>query len=315
MRFVRFFFLIAVVSLPSSSAFFAQAEQAAGEGSVQREGFTLHYRTIGSGVPLLLLSGGPGFEVDYMSGIAQELGSSYKCILLEQRGTGRSQPPNLTASQMTVKLFVEDVEAVRALLNIDRLIILGHSWGGMLAMAYAVAHPDHVETLILVDSGGMDLSFGPHFQENLLSRASMSERRELERAEAVIEHASDADARNAASAAYTRLITPYYFYDRALADKLLALLPGDFNQQRVFSMMQADLANNYHVQSGMRSVFRPLLIIQGRQDPMPETVAIEIREAARNSQLLFVDECGHFPWIEQPKVFYSAVRTFLGKQP
>ena len=146
--------------------------QAAGEGSVQREGFTLHYRTVGSGAPLLLLSGGPGFEVNYMSGIARELGSSYKCILLEQRGTGRSRPPNPTPAQMTLKLSVEDVEAVRASLNIDRLIILGHSWGGMLAMAYAVAHPDRVESLILVDSGGMDLSFAAKFRDNLTSRES-----------------------------------------------------------------------------------------------------------------------------------------------
>ena len=315
MKLVRLILLIAFVSFASSSAVWAQAAQAAGEGSVQREGFTLHYRTIGSGVPLLLLSGGPGFEVDYMSGIAQELGSSYKCILLEQRGTGRSQPPNLTAAQMTVKLFVEDVEAVRASLNIDRLIILGHSWGGMLAMAYAVAHPDRIESLILVDSGGMDLSFGAHFRDNVTSRASISERQEIEKAESAIEHASNANARNAASVAYTRLVTPLYFYDRALADKLLALLPGDSNQQRVFLLMQGDLADNYHVRDGMRSVFRPLLIIQGRQDPMPETVAVEIHEGVRNSQLLFVDQCGHFPWIEQSKVFYSAVRTFLGKQP
>jgi proline iminopeptidase len=242
MKLVRLVLIIAFVSFARSSGVRAQAVQAAGEGSVQREGFTLHYRTIGSGVPLLLLSGGPGFEVDYMSGIAQELGSSYKCILLEQRGTGQSRPPNPTSAQMTVKLFVEDVEAVRASLKIDRLTILGHSWGGMLAMAYAVAHPDRVESLILVDSGGMDLTFGPYIRDNIASRASMSEREEMKKAEGAMEHASDASALNAASVAYARLVTPFYFYNRVLADKLLALLPGDSNQQRVFLLMQGDLA-------------------------------------------------------------------------
>ena len=313
MKFMRCVFLIAFVFFAGLSSAWSQAAQVAGEGTVQRDGFALHYKTIGSGVPLLLLSGGPGFEVDYMKGIAQELGSSYKCILLEQRGTGRSQPPNLTAAQMTLKLFVEDVEAVRVSLGIDRLIILGHSWGGMLAMAYAVAHPDHVQSMILVDSGGMDLSFGAYFRDNLISRASMGQREELEKAEAAIEHASDANTRNAASVAYTRLVTPFYFYNRSLSDKLLALLPGGSNQQRVFLLMQGDLAKNYHVESGMRSLSCPVLIIQGRQDPMPETVAVEIHGAARNSQLVFVDKCGHFPWIEQPEAFYGAVRSFLGK--
>jgi proline iminopeptidase len=306
--------LIVVFSFPGARAVSAQAVQAAGEGSVRREGFSLHYRTVGSGVPVLLLSGGPGFEVDYMSGIAQELGSSYKCILLEQRGTGRSRPPNPTPAQMTVKLFVEDIEAVRASLNVDRLMILGHSWGGMLAMAYAAAHPDRVKSLILVDSGGMDLRFGAIFNGNLTSRASMSERRELEKAEAAIEHASDANALNAASVAYSRLRTPFYFYDRTLADKLLATLSGDSNQQQVFLLMRDDLVNNYHVQTAMKSLFLSALIIQGRQDPMPETVAIEIHEAIRNSQLVFIDQCGHFPWIEQPKALYGAVRTFFEQQ-
>jgi proline iminopeptidase len=298
---------------PASSS--AMQAQATGEGSVRREGFTLHYRTVGSGVPFLLLGGGPGTEVAYLAGIAQELSSSYKCILLEQRGTGRSQLPNPTPDQMTVKLFVEDIEALRASLNLDRFMILGHSWGGMLAMAYAVAHPDRVDSLILVDSGGMDLSFGANFRDNVSARASMGERQELEKADAAIERASDAKTLNAARISYSRLRTPFYFYDRKLADKILALLPGDSNQQRVFLLMQNDLANHYDVRSGMKSLSRPVLIIQGRQDPMPETVAIEIHETVTNSQLVFIDQCGHFPWIEQPTSFYRAVRTFLDKQP
>jgi proline iminopeptidase len=56
------------------------------DGAVARESFTLHYKTIGTGRPLLLLSGGPGFDVDYMMPLAQELSASYQCILLEQRG-------------------------------------------------------------------------------------------------------------------------------------------------------------------------------------------------------------------------------------
>lgn len=306
--------LIALLSFANPSSMLAQSQPAAGEGSVPREGFTLHYRTMGSGTPLLLLSGGPGFEVDYMSGIAAALGSSYKCILLEQRGTGRSQPQNPTPAQMTLKLFVEDIEALRLSLHIDRLLILGHSWGGMLAMAYAASHPDHVQALILTDSGGMDLSFGSVFNDNLTSRESMTEREQLEKAEAAIEQAADANAARAASLAYTRLRTPFYFYNRALADKLLALLPDPSNQQRVFGLMQNDLAQNYHVRDGMESLSCPVLVIQGRQDPMPETVALEIHQAIRESQLLFVNQCGHFPWIEQPAVFYGAVRSFLEKQ-
>jgi len=314
MRFRCLLLLIVFLSVCSTSVSWAQATQSLAEGSVPRADFALHYKTVGSGSPLLILSGGPGFEVDYMSGIAQELGSSYKCILLEQRGTGRSRPPNPTAAQMTVKLLVEDIEAVRESLKVERLVILGHSWGGMLAMAYAAAHPEHVESLILVDSGGMDLSFGATFNDNVTTRASMSERKELEDAEGAIGRASGAKAVNDAYVVSNRLRTPLYFYDRSLADKLLALMPGDANQQRVFALMRGDLVSHYQVRNEMKSLVQPALIIQGRQDPMPESVAIEIHEAIRNSRLVFIDQCGHFPWIEQPKTFYSAVRTFLEKK-
>lgn len=291
--------LIVVGALFACFACAVQA-QATEEGTVPRGDFMLHYKTIGTGTPLLLLSGGPGIDVEYMTPIAQELASSYKCLLLEQRGTGQSQPPAVTAESMTVKLAVEDIEALRVSLKLDRITILGHSWGGMLAMAYAAAHPDHVQSLILVDSGGMDFSFARVFQDNVTARESVSDRQKIAKADGATP-----------SIALLRLLTPFYYFDRALGEKIAANSPNDIFNPRTAEFMGNDTAKHYNVRKQMTAFRRPVLIIQGRQDPMPEGTAIETRNALKNSTLVFFDECGHFPWIEQPKEFFSLVRTFL----
>ena len=81
------------------------------------------------------------------------LPTGYQRIFFEQRGTGKSRPASVSPASLTLQTAIEDLEALRLHLQQDRLLLLGHSWGGMLAMAYAVAHPDHVDRLILIGSG------------------------------------------------------------------------------------------------------------------------------------------------------------------
>jgi proline iminopeptidase len=289
-----------VLAVPAPVGFGQPQAPLTREGQLTRGDFTLHYKIIGTGTPLLLLSGGPGLDVGYMTPIAQELGSSYECLLLEQRGTGQSQPPVATAENMTVKLAVEDVEALRVSLKLERITILGHSWGGMLAMAYAAVHPDHVKSLILVDSGGMDSSFARAFQDNITARESVSDRQKI----------AEVDAATPGMPVL-RLLTPFYFFDRALGEKIAVNAPNDIFNPKTAELMGDDTAKHYNVRKHMTAFRRPVLIIQGRQDPMPESTAIETNHALRDSSLVFLDECGHFPWIEQPKEFFSRVRAFL----
>jgi proline iminopeptidase len=77
------------------------------EGFVPRDGFALHYSATGTGTPIVLLSGGPGFKVDYMRAIADMIPRGFNPILLQQRGTGQSRPARLTPDNMTVQLMVE----------------------------------------------------------------------------------------------------------------------------------------------------------------------------------------------------------------
>jgi proline iminopeptidase len=142
----------------------------AADGSFVRDGVQLFYRTSGTGLPIVLLSGGPGFDADYMMAVADVIPGSYQRIIYEQRGTGRSRVASLTAETMTLRHAVDDLEALRVHLKQDRLTLIGHSWGGMLALAYASQYPNRVDRMIVVGSGGATLEHLAWFEDNITAR-------------------------------------------------------------------------------------------------------------------------------------------------
>jgi len=278
------------------------------DGSFENRGLRLYYRSVGAGAPVVILSGGPGIDVDYMLPVADAF-PSFRRILLEQRGTGRSIPKDLRAEDMTLDVVVEDLEALRNHLQQERLFLVGHSWGGMLAMAYASAHPDRIERLILIDSGGPTFEFATRFEDNIRSRL----RPEDVEAERYWTEAGkrgvDADKVSLES---QRAVTPAYFYDRAAGLAFAAAMPEGSFHAAPSGPLFADLQKNYDVRAGLGRVDRPTLIIHGHQDPMGDKTPADIHALIKSSTVTYLDKCGHFPWIEQPEAFRRAIGDFLG---
>ncbi len=299
-------FLLLALSL---AARLAIAQTATRDGVVHRDGIDLYYRMVGSGRPLVLLSGGPGIEVDYMMPVAKELGRSFECVLFEQRGTGRSRSDKMPASQMSVQNAVEDLDALRQALKQDRLLILGHSWGGMLAMAYAAAHPDRVDAMILAGPGGMDLKYQRVFGDNIDMRLWPEDKEAVEKAMAMTKTADPDEAVLAVMTART----PAYFYDRETALKFARETPPGSLHQKAFNLLMLDASMHYNVRNALRSFDRRVLIIQGHQDPIGDSNVYEIHSVLKNSEIAWLNRCGHFGWIEQPEEFYKAVRGFLDR--
>jgi len=187
------------------------------DGTFDSAGAPLYYRSVGSGTPAVLLSGGPGFTVDYMVPVGDCLPADYRRILFEQRGTGKSRPPKLSPESMTLQAVVEDLEALRLHLKQDRLLLVGHSWGGMLAMAYAAAHPDRVDRLILIGSGGPTLEFTEWFGDNINMRLRPEDVEARSYWQAAAKNGVNADK---AALEGVRAITPGYFFDRKQAWRL-----------------------------------------------------------------------------------------------
>src|SRR5690606_14941870 len=117
----------------------------------------LSYRTFGNGKPLLIINGGPGMNSDGFVPLAEKLSANHRVIVYDQRGTGKSTLVKIDASTITMDLMIQHIEALRQHLKIEKWIVLGHSFGGMLASYYATIHPNRIEKLILSSSGGVDL--------------------------------------------------------------------------------------------------------------------------------------------------------------
>jgi proline iminopeptidase len=278
------------------------------DGSFTRDGVQLFYRTSGSGTPVIFLSGGPGFTVDYMVPVGDFVPASFQRVFYEQRGTGRSKVASMTAENMTLPHVVADLEALRVHLKQERLFLVGHSWGGMLAMAYAAAHPDRIDRMILIGPGGPTLEFTEWFNDNIHMRLR-PEDIEAER------YWNEAPKRgvdvNKAALEQVRAITPGYFFERAKGLAFASQLPDGTLTLQVNTLLFTDMAKGYDSRPGLRQLDRPVLIVQGHQDPVGDKTAEDIHAAIKSSELVYLNQCGHFPWLEQPEALLRTMTEFF----
>ena len=115
----------------------------------------------GAGEPIVFLSGGPGLDPDYLKPVWDKVGHDHRAIILHQRGTGRSLIELVDSASMSMDNYVKDLEALRKHLQLDKITLVGHSLGGMLAMEYAARRTNHIKKLVLLGSEGRQISSFP----------------------------------------------------------------------------------------------------------------------------------------------------------
>jgi proline iminopeptidase len=281
------------------------------EGNVKSGAASLHYWVRGTGAPIVMLSGGPGFA-SYLHPVMAELSRGHRIVMLDQRGTGHSTVAPMDETTINVQALVEDLETLRKHLGIERWTVLGHSWGGMLAMRYSIAHPESIDALVLVGSGGMNRSFSTYFGSNIRARLLPSDL-EAERYWSDPERQRTDPVR--ATVEVQRALLPGYFYNRAASLPINDALgkPGFFSST-MSGLINNDVADQ-DIRPGMASCSKPVLLLMGRQDPIGETTQYEIRDTCRLAKLEFIEKSGHFPWIEQPVPFYKSINRFLDTLP
>lgn len=278
------------------------------DGSFTRDGVQLHYRAAGSGTPVVFLSGGPGFDVDYMIPVADFVPASYRRVFYEQRGTGRSRLDTVTEQNMTLRHVVEDLEALRVHLERERLFLVGHSWGGMLAMAYAAAYPDKVDRMILIGPGGPTLEFTSWFNDNIRMRLRPEDLEAQRKWSEAPQRGVDPDK---AGLENMKAISPGYFFERDKGLAFASQLPDGVYKAQVNRLLFADMTRSYDLRPNLRKVTRPVLIVQGHQDPIGDKTAEDIHASITSSVLQYINQCGHFPWIEQPEQFRRIMSEFF----
>lgn len=299
------------VAIAAAAAAMPQEPPKPNTGAVPVAGGKLHYELRGDGPSLVLLSGGPGFG-NYLQPVADALLANHRCILLDQRGTGASQSDKADAESLTLANAIADLEALRVHLKLDRWSVLGHSWGGMLAMAYATRHPDRLDSLVLLGTGGPTLDFFGPFGDTLSGRATPDEVAALAKWDDPESAAQDPDL---AAKERLRIRFPAYFYSREKAAAAWPAFAKVPYTPATFRSLMADLRQQgFDLRNGLTQVRCRTLVVHGRQDPIPASVVYEIRDAMPQLELRFLEKCGHFPWLEQPEETFRVLRAFLAKR-
>jgi proline iminopeptidase len=291
----------------------AAAQQNFVDGKVTRDGVDLFYKIVGpaSGDYVLVLSGGPGEDIHSMQGIADELGKKYRCIMWEQRGTGRSKLPRYDSSIINLNAYIEDIEALRKQLHTEKFIVVGNSWGMILGLAYAGTDPDAVRAVVTIGSGPITFEYLGVFSDNQVARLGACE---LEARDFWKDPAREAADPDRAAFERLRAATVAYFYDRNKALEMAAELnPNDYNFRVPPAFLKAE--GKYDIRPKLKTIVAPVLLLQGRQDLAGEANLWEAHSLIKNSTLAFIDKCGHMPWLEQPQQTWKIVDDFLAHLP
>ena len=272
-----------------------------------QDGGTLTYRREGEGQLLVCHPGGPGFSSLYLSDLAG-LGKAFTLILLDPRGTASSSTPADSHAYTTAD-YVGDVEELRLHLGADELNILGHSHGGVVAMAYAAQHPTNVRRLVAADTlvrlqrEEMDEIMFRHRNEPWYDDARLA----LEQEDAG-DYANEAELRE-----ITRRFWPMYFahYDER-ADAYLdeCITPERANPDALKLFNEGIEAWDMRLE--LAGIDAPTLVITGTEDFIcGPACAADIATGIAGSKQVLIEDCGHFAFVEQPQRFREEVAQFL----
>ena len=292
------------------------------EALVDNGGVILYVKTVGHGPPLVVVHGGPGASHDYLLPNLYQLASSYRLVFIDERGSGRS-PRLEDPTQYTVEKMADDVEAVRTALQLGKIALLGHSFGGVVVQAYAFKYQEHLSHLIL--------------------GSTFSSTRELNEALARMKQAMPADKRARLDALekaglfdkgelwergrypdeYAKLAwgIGYYpnLYDAhpdANYDPLLANTTNSWELYRAMwgshgeFVVDGNLTDVEWVDR-LSGIKVPTLILVGDHDESDPVMSREMNAKIPGSRLVILPHSGHMTFVDQPDLFVKAITDFV----
>ena len=274
------------------------------------------YRTppVAGTLPLLCINGGLIFDHTLLWPALAPLAAQRQLILYDQRGRGRSQvPPGMGASR--IEFDAGDVPALREALGIAQWDVLGHSWGGgiaMLATALDVqAHPHAVRRLVLANAVGVTSRWLPPLHAAGLARlASAGQADDHARLAALDEtalHQPGIDHH----AAYARAYFPAWFWDQHFARNVNPPLGSSETGSHVVARLRRE---GYDWTAQLRDLPVPTLVVHGAADVLPLSEAEHTARVLGRARVVAIPEAGHNPFWEAPDDFFSAVTAFLGER-
>ncbi len=274
------------------------------------DGTRLAFTTTGTGLPLVCVPGGPGRASAYLEdlgGLAQDR----TLVRLDLRATGHSDVP-ADPSTLRFDRLADDVEALRAHLGEDRIDLLGHSAGTLVAQAYAAAHPGRLRSLVLVTP--LDALQGGHRADVPAVRASRAS--EPWYAEAAQAQATLAEAAPEQRQSLVRAVRPFLYGrwdERAQAHAASADTQSSPRAELGFGAgaEQVDVPGLLAALGGLDV---PVLVVGAERDAATGVDAVHAVAACfPRAETVVLPRAGHFPWVDEPEAFRAALAAFLGR--
>jgi proline iminopeptidase len=292
------------------------------EGFVDAHGVLIYYQIIGRGAPLMIVHGGPGASHDYFLPYLLPLARTNKVIFIDERGSGRSEKLE-DVSQYTVENMVEDVEAVRQALNLGKINLFGHSYGGVLAQAYALKYQKNLTRLILGGTFASTAAFN-----EILAREKQSMPAEAREKLDGLEKAGlfgkgQPWERNRYPEEYAKLAwgDGYfpYLYQRRPDPNYDPVAGNTTNSWDLYREMWGS-HGEFIVDGNLKSVEYtdrlstirvPTLIICGDHDESDPSLSRTMHEKIAGSKLAIMPQSGHLAFVDQPNLYLKTVNDFL----
>jgi proline iminopeptidase len=304
------------------------ASEAAGvlkieSGFVDANGVLIYYEALGQGQPLLILHGGPGASHDYFLPYLLPLARTNRVVFIDERGSGKSQKLEDPKSY-TVENMVEDVEAVRQRLGLGRMNLLGHSYGGVLAEAYALKYQAHLAHLILGSTFHSTKALNEVFRQmkakmtpELRGRIDAMEKAGLfghgkvyEQGRYTTEYMIAAWGEGYFPYVYRRRPDPGYdpTNTAGMAWDLYREMWGSHGEFIVDgNLVSVEYADR------LASITVPTLITVGDHDQVAPSISEQMHGLIKGSTLSLIPESGHMTFVDQPALYVKVVNEFLGR--
>lgn len=271
------------------------------------DGTELAYHLAGAGDPLICLPGGPMQDAWYLSDLGG-LSERRQLVLADPRGTGASGVPADPASYRCDRQ-VDDVEALRTHLGLDRLDLLGHSAGTNLAVSYAARYPDRVGRLVLITPSAMAFGIDTPAAARLEVARLRSDEPWFEPAFAALSALVNGEADAGAVAAVEPL--RHGRWDAATRE-WVAAQDEHRNAEAVGAFLADGAFDPSATRAALATVDAPVLVLAGEVDlNTPPSVAAEVAAVFAAADLVVQPGAGHSPWRDDPARFVDVVASFL----
>ncbi len=289
------------------------------------------YETLGqqgSALPVFAINGGPGLTHAYMvqNDLWERVARTRLVVFYDQRGTGASkivQAKLVPPLSQTMDAQVADLDAVRQALKLDKIAVVGDSYGGLVAMAYAAAHPDHVAKLVLSDSPGPSWKSIVHLlpqvfpdieeqndQEMKKLGGGEADQNHTDKQNEIVRRASQTDA---AARAGLRNHFKMIFYSPEKRDAYMGRM-GDLGYEPSVAEAVSKATADLDLSSKLAGFKFPTLIINGRYDMnVAPLTAWRMARDIPGAKVVFFEKSGHLPSYEEPQKYLQVLEEFLGK--